>query len=230
MGTSKPKQNDKELVVDLVLEFVEAALHEYLFAWNVYPSEAFELRTIYELPVHMCRHPQLCDYIHTMLVGCRDWLLRGELDKLHVPVLSALGHPIDSLVIETAWVHDATHTDEPLPLSHLEDEFRAALVALAAAPFARAKGTSGEPEPAAQSFRILAHTVEGAPRPGTAVDQRHLANSWVLADSHWSSVMDGEELNDLFPVRSIASEQLPVRVLLYMERRHGDDHEEETKS
>ena len=64
---------------EIVLGFLEAAIHTVLYARGVYPPELFELRKQYNVPVRMARHPALRDYIASLLTAehLGHWLQRG---------------------------------------------------------------------------------------------------------------------------------------------------------
>ncbi|RLN49565.1 hypothetical protein BBJ28_00020200, partial [Nothophytophthora sp. Chile5] len=109
MESDRRKSSAKEMLTELVLEFLEAAVHEFLY------------------------------YIHSMLTGCRSWVFKGELEKLCVLLLSKEGHAMETLVVEPGWSQafaEAEHSEEqlPLPLIQLEEAFRSAMVALVATP------------------------------------------------------------------------------------------------
>ncbi|POM77404.1 DNA-binding protein [Phytophthora palmivora] len=202
----------RNTLTDLVLEFLEAAVHEFLFAWHVYPKESFESRVLYDVPIHMSRHPLLCEYIHSMLSGCRSWLLRGELDKLSVILLSKEGRTMETLVLECGWsapiVEAGSDEDMSLPLLQLEESFREGMVAL----IATSASTVDSTKP--HTFRILARTVENACNRGTAINDDNTSNSWVLADPFWCE--DQKKHKEIVPVKGITS---PIRLNIYMEQR-----------
>ncbi|CAN0369266.1 unnamed protein product, partial [Scytosiphon promiscuus] len=51
-------------VVDIVVEFLEAAIHTLLQSRRAYPQDIFERRRKYGVPVWMSRHPELNTYIY----------------------------------------------------------------------------------------------------------------------------------------------------------------------
>jgi hypothetical protein len=187
----------------------------------VHEAEAFEQRLLYDVPIHMSRHPLLSEYIHSMLAGCRTWLLRGELEKLCVVLLSTDGRTLETLVIEPSWsaaILEATagaDEDHPLPLLQLEEAFRAGMVALVAAPVNNVIDQKDSEKP--NSFRILAQTVEDATSRGAAVNDLNAANSWVLADPFWCE--DQQKAKEISPIKAIQRESLPVRLNVYMEKQ-----------
>lgn len=195
---------------------------------------------LYDVPVHMNRYPVLCEYIHSMLAGCRAWLHSGEIEKLCVVILSEEGRTMDTLVVETKWMvtsRDAaaapssslpsSSADEShaLPLVQLEDAFRTALVALITTPVsinAKEKSSSSSGlKPT--SFRILAHTNEDGSRPGSRVnDESRVENSWVVADPFWYEEDESKQEKEekaIVPVKSIQTNELPFTLQMYLKTR-----------
>uniref|UniRef100_K3WKQ3 HORMA domain-containing protein n=1 Tax=Globisporangium ultimum (strain ATCC 200006 / CBS 805.95 / DAOM BR144) TaxID=431595 RepID=K3WKQ3_GLOUD len=197
---------------------------------NILKTEAFEQRVLYGVPIHMNRYPALCEYIHSMLAGCRGWIYSGEMEKLCIVVLSEEGRKMDTLVIETKWnaalqAHSSVLSspaaeDQSLPLVQLEDAFRAVMARLAATPVSldvQSEGNGQKPN----SFRILAHTAEDVAKPGTSIDETSVGNSWVLADPFWHEEEESKQKNEkeLVPVKSIQADELPFQMQLYLEKR-----------
>lgn len=160
----------------------------------------------------MCRHPQLCEYVHSTLRGCRRWILAGDIEKLSVVALSAEGRTMETFVIEVAWTRALESIDEgkPLPLVQMEEEFRTAMVALVASPLLVPR------EDRPNSFRILAHTIENASNIGAAVNEEHVESSWVLADRYWCD--EEAASRDLFPIKTIQPDAFPFRIQLYVKK------------
>ncbi|CAH0517206.1 unnamed protein product [Peronospora belbahrii] len=211
--------NATETLTDLVLEFLEAIVHEFLFTSRVYPKESFDQRVLYDVPIHMSRHPLLCEYIYSMLDGCRTWLLRRELEKLCVILLSKEGRTLETLAVEPAWnaafIEAAgSEEDKPLPLLELEETFRAGMVALMATTVSNTIPQTEINMP--HTFRILAQTVEDATNRGTAINDDNASNSWVLADPFWYDEQKKDKV--IVPVKRIQSEATPVQLHVYMEK------------
>lgn len=198
-------------------------------------TESFEQRVLYDVPIHMNRYPALAEYIHSMLAGCRAWLHSGELEKLCIVVLSDQGRTLETLVVETRWAMAATRDGaeaagggatvstsltvgergQDLPLLKIEEAFRAALVALVAAP----RPTKSHLKP--NSFRILVHTIENSSNPETSVaETSSVENSWVLADPFWHDDDESKQENEklqLLPLKSVRANELPFTIQLYLE-------------
>ena len=56
-----------DVVADLFVEFLEAAVYSTLARRGVYPPELFELELLYGLPVRRIRSPHLLDYMKEFL-------------------------------------------------------------------------------------------------------------------------------------------------------------------
>lgn len=91
-------------VAEVLLGFLEAAIHTVLYVRNVYPPQLFELRKQYNVPVRMARHPLLRDYIASLLTADQlgHWLQRGLVDQLVLAILAPDGQPLERFVFELA--------------------------------------------------------------------------------------------------------------------------------
>ncbi|KAJ3034541.1 MAD2 mitotic arrest deficient-like 2 [Rhizophlyctis rosea] len=73
---------------DVLVHFLEAAIHYILYIRNVYPADLFEPRKLYNVPVRMSRHPTLNSYIAHVLTAVRPDLLKGIVKKIYIPILN----------------------------------------------------------------------------------------------------------------------------------------------
>jgi len=73
--------------VEMVLEFLEVAIHCILFVREVYPIEIFERRRKYNVPVAMSRSQSLNQYIGQALNSLRDWMLKGIVEVIAVLII-----------------------------------------------------------------------------------------------------------------------------------------------
>lgn len=69
----------RDSLVDLLLEFLEALVHQVLFVREVYSPELFERQRLYGIAVRRSRHPDLNAYIADAVAG-----LKVRLGKLCV--------------------------------------------------------------------------------------------------------------------------------------------------
>jgi hypothetical protein len=59
------------LVIDVLLEFLEAFVHQLLFVRGVYASQLFERRRLYGIAIRRARHPDLCSYVSDVVASLR---------------------------------------------------------------------------------------------------------------------------------------------------------------
>jgi mitotic spindle assembly checkpoint protein MAD2B len=57
--------------VDVLLEFIEAVIHQVLFVRELYSADLFERRRLYGIAVRRARHPELCDYISEVVASLK---------------------------------------------------------------------------------------------------------------------------------------------------------------
>lgn len=50
-------------VVPIFLEYLQVIMHTYLYHRHIYPLESFELKKKYSIPIHVCTHLEVADYI-----------------------------------------------------------------------------------------------------------------------------------------------------------------------
>ncbi|KAL0590131.1 hypothetical protein ABG067_001771 [Albugo candida] len=199
---------------EIILQFMEVALHEFLYVWKVYPEDAFELRSMYQLPVHMCRHPQLSNYLFSILTGCRPWIQSGQLRRFSVHLLSERRAVLRVMHFEPNWRNSSSQSKEANQvLIHLEEEFRATLIAIAATPHTR---SLEDTEGSVHTFQVLAETTENNERK---VDIEYVESAWILADSVLKQQVESDHKREIIPVRSIGSASIPIKMELYMETR-----------
>jgi mitotic spindle assembly checkpoint protein MAD2B len=58
-------------LVDVLLEFLEALIHQVLFIRQLYSPELFERQRLYGIAVRRSRHPELNAYIADAVAGLR---------------------------------------------------------------------------------------------------------------------------------------------------------------
>ena len=98
-------------VVSVVLEFLEACIHQILHSRALYQPELFERRRLYDTVVRSARHPGLVKYIHTVTESMR---------------VSQLQTPQEML----ADCHSALHCESDLQSALLKNELDKVVVAL----------------------------------------------------------------------------------------------------
>lgn len=60
---TKGSSKAAEEVTELVLDFLEVAIHLILYKLQLYPPEAFERRRYFSVATQWARHPELCEVL-----------------------------------------------------------------------------------------------------------------------------------------------------------------------
>lgn len=63
-------------VCEIIIDFLNVAIHQILFLRDIYPEEVFASAKQYGVPVKMSRHPELNHYIAESLILTRDWITK----------------------------------------------------------------------------------------------------------------------------------------------------------
>lgn len=89
---------------DLVIEFLEACVHQILYAKGVYISSVFEKRLKYGMQVFQSRHPDINGYIRKVLGNAYPLVDAGLVDGV-VVALSRKGQPVENITLSCAIVN-----------------------------------------------------------------------------------------------------------------------------
>ncbi|XP_037091600.1 mitotic spindle assembly checkpoint protein MAD2B-like [Pollicipes pollicipes] len=87
---------------DLILEFVETALHSILYLRKLYPEAIFRKRQKYKVPVQMSVHKEVNEYIASTLSSLRPYLQEQLLEELAIVVIDPGGRTFETVTIELA--------------------------------------------------------------------------------------------------------------------------------
>ncbi|CAK4084574.1 unnamed protein product [Aphanomyces euteiches] len=215
----------EDILATALLDFLEVATHEFLYHWRIYPQGTctlllfkahyasvglFDKWKKYDVPVHICRHPKLVEYIRSMLQSCRPWIVQGRVDKLSIAVRSTTtGALLDTCVFE---LRLTTFSGKEMPKLQVEEAFRRSLVQLSAAALSR-DGRSMDDE---RTFRLFLHTLEDSDMHETLVSDDSIENSWILAPREELSVSQA----GVVPVASISETALPIQLNMYLVSPH----------
>lgn len=66
-----PPPAARDSLVDVLLEFFEALVHQVLFVRELYSPELFERQRLYGIAVRRARHPDLATYVSDAVAGLR---------------------------------------------------------------------------------------------------------------------------------------------------------------
>lgn len=85
---------------DILIEFLEVAVHNILYIRNIYPTSIFVRRKKYGVPVQMSIHPYLNEYITECLKTIRDLLQKNEVRKVTVTFFNETQRAIERFVFD----------------------------------------------------------------------------------------------------------------------------------
>jgi len=189
----------RDVAVDLFLEVAEAAIHAILCVRKVYPRSTFERRLLYGAPIHMNRHPELCQYISSVLANARPLLLSGEAEKLVVSLHQegSDGAGSEAYIFEAARFGSESQqgmgADEDTLLFDAEAQLRDLLLRTMALEWQLA------PLPENCRFSLLVHSKGGTSGEGTRAALE--TGSWLLAMGSESARM--VQCGEVSPLRTI---------------------------
>ena len=199
-----------EPLVEMLGSFFTAAINLILHGRGVYPKAAFERCRLFDVPVHVTRHPEVRDYIELVVRGARELLARGEVRSLVVLVLGApadgQSQPpvLERFVFELGPLLGASGTDR----AELRGQLRGFLVKLNFCDSLLLPLPLGGLE-----FGVEVHTQAVAREPTS----KELREQWVECDLQ--SEVGRPSSAQVVPLKSVNSSELSMQ-LFVMEAAH----------
>ncbi|XP_011503316.1 PREDICTED: mitotic spindle assembly checkpoint protein MAD2B-like [Ceratosolen solmsi marchali] len=85
---------------DILLEFLEIAIHNILYYRNLYPKEAYIKIQIYGIYVYISQHPELNNYIKNTLICVKELVQenKNHLNSINLLYVNELNIPIEKFV------------------------------------------------------------------------------------------------------------------------------------
>eukprot|EP00752_Nemacystus_decipiens_P003786 g3486.t1 len=211
VDTDRRQQGWEEAMVDVFVEFLEAAVHSLLHARRLYPPDIFERRRKYGVPVWMSRHPELNSYIHEVLLRARSLMEHGVVRKVLVCFFREAEHvdqaPVEKVAFAVRVDEDGGGPVDPIRLQDVEDQLRSALLQIQKSSahlptrqgctFALHVEAHEEEEERARAAR---HDGDGVVSP---VRSALRGGKWLLADNDALGVMAEPGRRQLVPIKSV---------------------------
>ncbi|ETV96367.1 hypothetical protein, variant 1 [Aphanomyces invadans] len=198
-----------DAAVDTLVGFLEVATHELLYRYSVYPADLYDKWKKFEVPVHICRHRRVIEYVQSVLASCRPWIVQGRVESMSVAVRSTkTGALLTTCVFELRMLLISAKDDAK---DQLDELFRRSLVQLSAAAAAHAFDGNDE-----RIFRMYLRTSEEATVPETLVCEHDIQQSWILATP--ADAMDdrGSAHASIVPIASSSRPSLPLHLNVYL--------------
>ena len=195
-------------------EFFEVAVHQVLFARNIYPHPLFERRCMYGVPVWMSRHPDLNAYIAEAIGAACELIEHNHLEQFVVAIVpdaiqtggdgvgACSSQPLERFVFAITAPQHADHMGD-----RLFDGFRDCLLKIATSSAAL------DPNPSQCSFRILLSSTASA-----AADVEQLQRAFIRADMCQNTI----ELPAITSLKSVQdTEHTSFHMLLNVEENRA---------
>lgn len=209
-------------VIDRYLEFVEVAMHQYIYSQYLYPKSVWETRRKYHVPVKMSRWPALNVYIYESINSLRPWIKLGRVDNFSIVVFhqkQADGGsgddgpcliPLSQCVFELNIFSQAMiKPNESSNWTQWEEEFSTFLLKL----MIEKEMTEGAPA-SELTFRILVYTKndETGSLSNVVANEKHINLSWIKAQDE---VRKQESfIADIRPIHSLKSSLFGMQVFI----------------
>lgn len=126
--------DSRKAASDILVDFLEVAVHNVLYVRNIYPASIFVRRKKYGVPVQMSTHPYLNEYITECLKTIRDLLKKNEVRKVTVVFFDEVQRPVERFVFDILDLNKTLNQDDPYFLKG-EEALRGFCLKLAAFTF-----------------------------------------------------------------------------------------------
>ncbi|CAN0291813.1 unnamed protein product [Ectocarpus sp. 6 AP-2014] len=215
------QQGWSEAVVDILVEFLEAATHSLLHSRRAYPQDIFERRRKYGVPVWMSRHPELNAYISEVLLRAKSLMEQGVVRRVLVCFFLEEEHvdqaPVERVAFDVRVEDDGDDSVDSTSLQEVEDQLRSALLQIqkSSAHLPTRQGCTfalhveAHEDKEGQAGRHDATQDSGQPSP---VRSALRGGKWVLADSVAQGVVAEPGRRKIVPIKSVRGRGLSVNL------------------
>ena len=205
-GNNQQKLDTSEIISDILCEFLEVAIHTILYIRDIYPAVIFDKRKKYNVPVQMSCHPQVNEYILSVLQSIKPLLKSDSIRSLALVIVDKMKHPMERFVFELQPLMTSCFKDDAL-LTHLESGLRAFLLKLN---MCDAVLSTNPPD---CSFNIVVYTKESDARQLECPESTNQGFPWITVDDSEAQIESG----CILPLKSYTSDYLKMQ--LYVEER-----------
>ncbi|XP_044439009.1 DNA polymerase zeta processivity subunit [Triticum aestivum] len=197
----RKNQTPQGQIAQVIVEFLEVAVSSIVFLKGFYPTRAFERRRYMNLVVQKAVHPQLADYIHSVITGLLPFIQKGLVERVVVIFHDKDHVPLEKFVFKLA-VNQSYGSE--LEESSLEFALRAFLIKLTVA------GPLTKPLPSDSSWEITAY-FRSLPADGAKDKEEDEARLWIATDT--KAWMQPPQIT---PIKSMGCD--PLKMQLYLEQ------------
>eukprot|EP00127_Corallochytrium_limacisporum_P005870 Clim_evm15s214 gene=Clim_evmTU15s214 len=132
---------DWKTTVNLLIEFLECAIHNIIYQRAVYDEHVFKRVKKYGVPVVMARHPELISYVQSILTSLKPWIEAKAVETVVCAVTDDQLRPIEKWVFDTVALlpvpgdrtgAESTELGMPRSIASIEQGFRDFFLRIAA--------------------------------------------------------------------------------------------------
>uniref|UniRef100_A0A1B0GDF1 HORMA domain-containing protein n=1 Tax=Glossina morsitans morsitans TaxID=37546 RepID=A0A1B0GDF1_GLOMM len=184
-------------ITDIVIEALEVLLNHILYLRDVYPTQIFKKRRIYNTPVYISIYPPLNSYLYNVLKSARELLKNNELRCLEAKLYKedSANYEVYRFMIANPIAFNKEKQDEFL--IDFEEQIRASLYLMAE----RLKLLPKLPNDA--RFKVLLQTTQAA-FVKFSQNPHHQNFPWICSNCVDRPTSKQEEIS-LLPLTSIKS-------------------------
>ncbi|XP_065890998.1 mitotic spindle assembly checkpoint protein MAD2B-like [Dysidea avara] len=199
-----PYQIDtSEAVANLLSEFLEVAFHYILYIRGIYSPLLFEQARKYNIPVQVCRHPKLNQYIKQVLNSLSPMIEKNEIQRVVLAVIDKEHWTVEAFNFSVQNSSGANLEDDKY-LLELESHFRSFLLKISVC------NTLLKPLPEGCTFMVQAVT-----KLSSAANMEYTHSEqefpWIILDQQEHSINN----STVAPLKSVSTGI--VQMQLYVE-------------
>ncbi|CAM1322806.1 MAD2L2 (predicted) [Pycnogonum litorale] len=194
--------------IDVICEFIEVAFHNILFVRGIYPEKVFKKQKKYNIPVNICRHPDVSSYVTDCVASIRTLLANDHTKKVVLNVIKNENRPVEKFVFLFGRINTANEFDERQIL-RLEQDLRSALLKL----------TTSDPQPSANAtdqgctFTVEMHTDELSLQQLSS-DNPNESFPWVKVDQNLESDTKHVADSRIVALKTIKANKYQVQIFI----------------
>ncbi|XP_033764002.1 mitotic spindle assembly checkpoint protein MAD2B-like [Pecten maximus] len=188
--------------IDILCEFLEVAIHSILYLRDLYPRGVFEKRKKYNVPVQMCLHPHVCQYVVNIVDSAHNMNQLNQLEKISVVILGPDRQPLERFIIEIGQHSDHLKGDDRY-LYQLEESLRAFLLKL------NVSDALLQPLPKDCSWTVQIETTESA---ANSINDKQMVQGfpWVKADQRETTLVEP----NIVPLKAVSSDYMKMQMFV----------------
>jgi hypothetical protein len=101
-----------DLITNICCELLECYTHTILKCRKIYPDNIFEQRSMYGELVYQSRHPDINNYIQTVIDNAKPLIKCGLAEKFIIALYTANGEIFDQIIINCSIDRDFLTTSD----------------------------------------------------------------------------------------------------------------------